>query len=62
MFDKVMIFILCCVLALCFVAMLVLPSCEELGGKKVFSHYQYIFNGKTTNLIPIYECEMESKQ
>ena len=33
------------------------PSCEERGGKRVLSHFNSVFTGKTTVMIPMYRCE-----
>lgn len=32
------------------------PSCEERGGKEEFTHFLPIFTGKTTVLVPQYDC------
>ena len=32
-------------------------SCEEMGGHLVFSHFIYVWTGKSVSLIPQYRCE-----
>lgn len=59
--EKVMLGILLIVLIGCFVALITIPSCSELGGESKFSHYQYVSNGITTTLIPIYDCEIKDQ-
>lgn len=33
------------------------PSCEEMGGRLVFSHFIHVWTGKSVSLIPQYRCE-----
>ncbi|HVR48529.1 MAG TPA: hypothetical protein VMS38_02235 [Pseudorhodoferax sp.] len=34
------------------------PSCEEQGGRLVFSHFQPVLMGKTMGAMPIYVCKV----
>lgn len=33
------------------------PSCEERGGRRVLSHLNPVFTGKTMVMVPVYRCE-----
>lgn len=50
-----------CLLVAAAVALAVLtgcgPSCEELGGRRVFSHFVPISTGKSVVLVAQYRCE-----
>ena len=47
-------------IVICFIAMLTGcgPSCEERGGKLVFSHMQLMLIGKVMMNQPVYKCEI----
>jgi hypothetical protein len=32
------------------------PTCAERGGKETFTHFMHLYNGKTTQLMPMFEC------
>lgn len=61
-FLRALVLVLAVLTILTIVVAFTSPSCEDRGGKSVFSHLTPVFNGKTAVLVPVYDCVMPEEK